>query len=183
MKKLLFVFAFFFSLCTAYGQTKPPAPDTLMSGYEQFGQMLNLSTTIAYETLDTATTSSSATTLYLTVCQYSKTTGLPLLYPLIGTGSISFIVKGLKISGTPSGVVLLQGSNNGRDWAQLGSARTIVTADTMTITNVTGAQTYPWALTEKDFLYYRLAIIIPSGTQSTSWSAWYYLNKKFTYGN
>jgi hypothetical protein len=180
MKKIFSIIALLLSV-TAFAQIPSlPAPNTAPSAYEQVGQMLNLSSTVRYEVLDTITTSSSTVTLYLATANYSFITGLPVLYPVIGTGTISFVISGLKISGTLSGNATVQGSDDGVRWAQIRN-NTLVSGDTLTIGSGTAAQTYSWDFSSKRYRYYRLAIVIPTGTQQSSWSAVYFLNKEFIY--
>lgn len=174
MKNLILI-ALLFLTTSCFAQSFPN-----LAPQEIGGQLLNLSNTLPKAILDTVTTSSSASTLFLTTGRYSSTTGLPLLNPIIGYGTISFTVSGLKISGTPTGNVALQGSLNGTEWTPVRSGA-IISSDTLQIGNVTTAQTYSWAIDSKRFRYYRLAITIPSSTQSTSWAAYWYLNKQFFY--
>lgn len=72
---------------------------------------------------------------------------------------LSFQFTYTKISGTSASTVLLQGSNDGVDFA------TIKDADTATVTNVAGPQTFLFKLTPSPYLWYRL-YGVTSGTQS-----------------
>lgn len=182
MKQL---FLFFALLATAfsYGQVVAlPAPNKMPSPYEQYGQLLNLANTNKNEVLDSATTSSSATTVYLTTAQYSTTTSLPILYPIIGSGSISFTISVLKYSGTVTGSVVLQGSDDGVQWGPMHTG-SIVSSDTFVLANVAGAQMYTWSTDSKRYRFYRLVVILPSSTQGISFSGFYYLNKSYFYNN
>ena len=111
MKKLLILSAILFTSVVSFGQANPyPAPNSQPAPFTMTGQMLNTSSTFIYEVLDTAT---DAQTLYLYTCKYDATTHLPVVYPVYGYGTISFIVKSLKISGTPAGTVSLEESFDG----------------------------------------------------------------------
>ncbi len=75
--------------------------------------------------------------------------------------SINSGVKGLqaavtKVSGTPAGTILYQGTIDGANWVD-------ATTDTFKLTNV-ALQTHVWAVSRTTYISYR-AKIITSGTQ------------------
>lgn len=179
MKKILFLFAILISFSVSFGQSlTSPTPGVTT------GQMLNTSNTHPSQTNDTLT---DAGTLYLSITQWTtavSTTRLPALYPLYGSGTLSIIINGVKITGTPAGTVSLEESTDGVHWAQvrLSVMPIIATADTayvytfydlLTIANVSTTQSLSWNLATKPVPYYRLKIA-GSGTQTSSWKAWFY---------
>lgn len=181
MKKILALTAFLFASISSFCQTFPyfiGAPNSVVAYNEQVGQLLNLSNTNANETLDTVSTSSATGVLYLTTAKYSAVTRLPVIYPLIGYGILSFTISGLKISGTvpTTGTVTLQGCNDGVQFGPIHNGNP-VNGDTLFMANIATTQTYTWDLGSKRFRYYRLVVNFPSSTQSSSWSGWYFLNK------
>lgn len=177
MKKLI-LFAALLIPVLSFAQ----APNKTPSSFEQTGQMLNLANTNKNEVLDSISTSSSASTVYLTTAQYSATTALPILFPVIGYGTIAFTVNVLKYSGTVTGSVALQGSIDGVQWGPVHTGA-IVSSDTFQLANVAGAQGYAFSVDIKKFRFYRLCIICPSSTQGISFSGFYFLNKNYLYTN
>lgn len=182
MKKLIVLIALFSSILSQ-AQTSLPrlaAPNKYISAFEQVGQLVNIASTYPNVVLDTITTSSTAATTYLSTGQYNGAT--PALFALTGSGTMSFTISILKISGTPAGSIALQGSINGSQWGPIHDG-SLLSSDTLQLSNTATAQQYTWGLGSKKFPYYRLCVICPSSTQSISFSGWYDLNKTFIYGN
>ncbi len=177
MKKLFVIIALLLSATTYAQYNAPNAPVVNYGTYEIGGQLVNNANTNAKPVLDTVTTSSSASTIYLYTSTYAATGGT--LYPLSGTGAISFTILGTKISGTATGSVALQGSIDGVQWGPVHEG-TILSSDTLQIANQT-TNFYAWSIGSKRFRYYRLCVIIPSSTQSTSWLGFWDFNKQYFY--
>lgn len=179
MKNILSVIALLISV-NSFGQTSFLPPVKTYGAYELGGLLVNTANAYKNPVADTITTSSSAATVYLYTAQYNTTTG-GALFAVSGTGTISFTVSATKLSGTmPAATyVLLQGSNDGIQYGPVHTGA-IITADSMFVANVT-TQSYAWSIDTKKFRFYRLAIIIPSGTQSSLWSGQWYFNKQYLY--
>lgn len=176
MKKLFVIIALLIS-ATSFAQYSFIAPVVSYGAYELGGQLVNNANTNAKPVLDTVTTSSTASTIYLYTSIYAATGGN--LFALSGTGSVSFTIVGTKISGTPAGSIALQGSIDGVQWGPVHEG-TILSSDTLQVANQT-TNSYAWSIGSKRFRYYRLCIIIPSSTQSTSWSGFWDFNKQYFY--
>ena len=80
----------------------------------------------------------------------------------------SFCITLTKISGTVAGVTQLYGSNDGTNYAALGSSKTN--------TDV-ASQTWCFDDSPKHYLYYKV-LITGAGTMSVSYSATHYATKK-----
>lgn len=183
MKKIMTVVALLIS-ATVFGQAnKTTTPTFLHPNYTpvpfvRVGQMLNILNAYPGTLLDTVTNTGS---VYL----YTADAGTPLVavdtfvpYPVIGAGSISFVVTGTKISGTPAGNISLEQSADGVNWGPCRQSASVY-MDTATITN-TSTIAYTWDKQVKYALYYRIKIT-GAGTQATSWKAYYILNKQYYY--
>lgn len=166
MKKIFAIIALLFSVST-FAQNSNPAP------YSLFGQMLNTSNSYAYATNDTSTG-----TLYLYTSKYNSS-GLPAVTPVIGTGTISFVVSTLKGSTTstvnPTVTTTPQASFDGTNWATIPG----VTVSTLTPTSASVAVTTMWEFSDNYGLYYRLKNVVTNDTASIK--AWYLLNKNTEY--
>lgn len=193
MKISLLAVALLISVAS-FGQKTIPLPSTIPTPGAFTGQLLNLSNTYPSATNDTAT---NTTALYLTVAAWNTTTLLPYIYPLFGSGTITFVVNGVKISGTPAGSITLEESTDGTHWAQsrvsidpvISSTRTVsaldsntatytmLYADMYTILNVSTTQAFSINLPSKPVPYYRIKIL-GVGTQTSSWKAWYFFTLK-----
>lgn len=194
MKKLLLFIAVICSFSSFAQPGKPPAPNTAPNAYVWTGQMLNTANTYVGSRLDTATNS---TPLYLSVCQ-TATTGLPVVYPLFGSGTMSFLLTGIKISGTPAGTAILEESydgviygpvhtsNNGLPaTATTGTVTTTytnTTPDVLTIANVATVQGITLNLPTNPAPFYRWNIT-GSGTQTSSWRGFWCFTRSFFYTN
>lgn len=170
-----------------------PAPITQSAPGVVYGQMLNTSNTYVGSRNDTATNS---TALYLYVCKIA-TSGLPVAYPLYAKGSISFNVSGIKITGNPAGSLSVEQSFDGTNWAPVKTTPTIASISTdsvgviyttlatytynsfdlYSIQDVAGTQSYSFNIGEKHVAYYRIKVGV-SGTQTSSWKAWFCLISK-----
>lgn len=170
MKKLLTLIAVLTGFASYAQRTSVPAPVSIPTPYAQTGQMLNLSNTNANATLDTAT---NATTLYLATASYNSS-GLPVKYAVYGQGLFSVIVKGLKISGSPSGSLKLQESYDGTNWADCRAIRVADAVDT--ILNQSAAQYFSFDR-EYSFAPYHRVAITTGGSQVSSWAAWWFFNQ------
>lgn len=132
--------------------------------------MLNTSNTHANCVNDTSTG-----TIYLYTSKYDPTTFLPAVTPVIGTGTISFIVSALHASTTstvnPTVTTTPQGSFDGVRWATIPG----VTVSTLTPTSASVAVTTKWEFTANNSLYYRLKNVVTNDTASIT--GYYYFNK------
>lgn len=77
--------------------------------------------------------------------------------------TFTIVLKTTKISGTIAGTIAWQGSDNGVDFATIGSATALVDA----------TANYQYKEVDKGFLYYK-ALITQTGTSSLSYSGTYY---------
>lgn len=148
------------------------APNTAPTPTTLYGRMLNLSNTHAYASLDTLYGSNK---LYSTTGSWSTSTGLPLVYPVAGTGPITFTVGALHASATssvnPVVTSQLQSSSDGITWANVPSVSALtVTANSTTVP--VGAKV---TLLGNYDLYYRFLNTVASDTASV-WGQ-YFLNK------
>lgn len=168
MKKYLLFIALLISLTSnAQLVNVTKSPNSCPTPGQITGQMRNLSNTYPLAALDTLT---DAGTLYLNIA-YWNGSNLPVIMPVYQKGKISFVVKGLKIGGTPAGTVTIEESANGTSWAAVPNA---VTADSVyTIVNQSAAQYKAYNYATKYTPYYRVKIV-GSGTSTSSWLAnWY----------
>jgi hypothetical protein len=186
MKRLFALSVAIFSLFSVSAQVVYPSPITQLAPNIYRGQMLNTSNTHVGQRNDTAT---DGTALYLYTCKIAST-GLPVAYPLLEGGTLSILVSGIKVSGTAAGSISLQESYDGTNWAPVrGSAQvpvstsvgtvttTYVNQDAFTITDVSTQQSYSWDLPTFGAPYYRVKVL-GSGTQTSSWKAWFCFKRK-----
>lgn len=75
--------------------------------------------------------------------------------------TVGIVIKTLKISGTIAGTITIQVSNDGVNYASLGSPITLVDAST----------NYSYSVVDKPFLYYK-ALITQTGTSSLSYQGY-----------
>ena len=146
--------------------------DTSYTPFERSGQMLVIGKTYTGLYKDTITNSG---TLYLTVPK-GKNAHI-VNNPIWGQGSLDIKCIETKISGAPYGNMRLQASNDGTTWADVAyNYTTTIYVDSMVIDSVSGtkSKTYHVAVTQP---YYRIFINIPSGTQASSYQAFWYLKK------
>ncbi len=83
-------------------------------------------------------------------------------------GSASFVIVITKISGTVGGTANLFGSNNGTDWAAIGTAYTVTDATQQT----------KFDFDRSKYLYYRVTVT-GTGTMSASVKGAYYYKAAF----
>lgn len=188
MKRLLIVLLALSASVEMYGQNKPTTasdnnPNYYSSAYVQCGQMLNIANAYAGTFLDTPATGTVTTYLYTAingslavprVTPYvAADTFVP--YPVTGDGIFTFVITGLKISGTPDGVLTLEQSNDGIIWGPYNADDVTDNADT--VLDQAARQTYIKVRTVKSGLYYRWKLAT-AGTQQSSWSAYYCLQPR-----
>lgn len=183
MKKILFVFMAFLALTQAQGQTYP-LPITAIAPNLFRGQMLNTSNTLPNAVLDTAT---NATALYLYIAKRVTSTGLATAYPLFKSGSLTIAVTGIKISGTVAGTITVEQSSDGTIWAPIryttsvpissltstSVTTTYLSTDVFTLTDVATVQANSWDYVKKPILPYLRVKIAGTGTQTSSWRAFF----------
>jgi len=198
MKHLIFVLLLLPFIASA--QLDPTSYPSNPGQYGNVGQMLNLTNLYygkvpanAYPTTQMASipyvvngykdgpysdTLTNAGTLNLTICTpgapwAQSDTLLPL--PLIGNGSLFIVLKGTNISGTTKQTINIKCGVDGVTYGSiLPDNTTQVTADSI-------AGTYTFQFKDKVACYWQ-ANIIGSGTQSTTWKAYYYFRKPYFYG-
>lgn len=174
MKRLFaFLMCVLVSTC-AMAQAKSAAPLTDRDAFTVTGQLVNLSNSIAGATNDTA---NNAATIYLTLAKWSST-GVPSAFGLMGNGSLSVVVNGVKITGTPAGTIRLEESPDGVHWGPCPSGAFVDAVDT--ILNVATVQKYTFSREVKLSPFYRAAITT-IGTQSSSWQAWLCFTRRQQY--
>lgn len=207
MKKLITLIAL---LCTvvSYGQPfKSPTVQTFSNPnywptpYIQVGQMLDITNSYYYLNVtpfvknsfkDTTTTGTATKYLYVairgtlaspTVAPVSAVdTFVPC--PIYGVGVLSFMVSGIKVSGTPAGSITVEQSPDGLVWSPVHTsnqrilyAAGVTAPDTLVINSGTAIQAYSWDYPVKYMAYYRLNIST-TGTETSSWRAWYCFTAK-----
>ena len=154
----------------AKGQTT-----TNKRGYDTWGQMFQVGKTTYNNTfLDTAT---NTTVLYLYICSgsvNSTDTGA-----VLGAGTLEIRVQSTKISGAPQGKIVLESSPTGAHgtWSRDGFITSNAYGDSVIIDSVSLSIGKVWRFTKPTVPYYRVAITT-TGTQASSWRAWYYLRRE-----
>ncbi len=182
LKSLLCVlFCLFLTSQISFGQGAAPTfaqPNYKPTPFTLAGQLLNLKNAYAYGVtpgalLDTM----SSTTKYLNIAIESPagtawvapdTFGV---YPVYGTGKITFDLNVNTISGTPVGTVFLQESVNGILWSPCIAGSYTDLADTLVAAG--GLMKYSFTR-EKIAPYYRIGITV-TGTQSITIQSYYFI--------
>lgn len=162
-------------LCLISASVFAQVTDTSYTPYERSGQMLVAGKTYTGLYKDTITNSG---TLYLTVVK-GKNAHLSN-NPIWGQGTLDIKCIETKISGAPYGNMRLQASNDGSTWADVAyNYTTTIYVDSMVIDSVSGTKAKTWHVM-KTQPYYRAYINIPSGTQASSYQAyWYYTKNQY----
>jgi hypothetical protein len=180
MKRLLFILMAVFSITGAQAQVTYPSNFTKLTAGTFRTQLLNTSSTIPNAVLDTQTNS---TALYLTVAKRTST-NLATAYPIFADATMSFIVSGIKISGTLAGTLSLEESFDGTIYGPVRNATqvpvstltgttttTYSNSDAYTVVDGAAVISYSWDLPYRYAPYYRVKIVA-GGTQTSSWRAW-----------
>lgn len=166
----------------------------------QVGQLLDITNSYYYLNVtpfvknsfkDTTTTGTATKYLYVAIRgTLSSPTVAPVVaadtfvpYPIWADGTISFVVSGIKVSGTPAGSITVEQSADGLIWSPVHTSNNRVAAgtmsspDTLVINSGSSIQAYSWDYPVKFQPYYRLNIST-TGTETSSWRAWYCFTAK-----
>jgi hypothetical protein len=166
MKRLLTLFALLISFAS-FGQ---PLTHNETIPFIIKGQMLQSGKTYTGNFLDTVT---DAGTIYLYTCVGSN--GSLRQGPVYGTGDLEVKFWYTKISGTPAPIIRLESSFDSTNWANEPYYTNYT--DTLAIGAVQPTFNKTWYISNKVAPYYRIKITV-SGTQSSSYMAQYFLNKR-----